>query len=72
MKTIRMIAKTIRVTRTNYDRFEGDGSDRGSVFSSAKLREMRLNGFRFIVTDATPADCGTWELEPLEGIDTLV
>lgn len=54
--------QTIRVERTNYDRFV---SESGKVYTGGDIRDMRFNGCEVVVTDRTPADQGTWVLEPL-------
>ena len=52
----------IQVTRTNYDRFE---TRDGTVYGSEGIRLLREQGYEFVVADKTPAEQGTWTLEPL-------
>jgi hypothetical protein len=49
------------VTRANYDRFIAAGV----VYQSAGLLAARESGRWVFVSDATPAEQGSWWLEPL-------
>lgn len=61
--TVVTTGKVLTAYRTNYDRFEIGGI----ACTSAEVAALRTNGWTVKVIDRTPADCGEWVLEPLEG-----